>query len=67
MERAPGLERVEEFLRCTSQTKPGPNMAAAVARRVERRVSREENERFIWLRRGSGIGVVSGDWRIRVQ
>lgn len=62
MERLPGLENVADgVLRYTSQTKPGPNMAVAVARKVARRVSREEKERFISLRRASEIAVLRGD------
>ena len=39
------------LLRFTSQTKPGPNMAFAVARKVARKDSREEKEASISLAR----------------
>lgn len=37
--------------RRTSQTKPGPKMAEAVARKVERKEAREEKESFMSLRK----------------
>ena len=49
-------------MRFTSQTKPGPNMAFAVAMKVVRRESREEKEALISLVRGSGMGTGVGDW-----
>lgn len=44
----------------TSQTKPGPNMAAAVAMKVSRKESMEEKERVMYLARTSGISDVNG-------
>ena len=46
----------------TSQTKPGPNMAEAVARKVERREEREENEVSMCSMRGWVGEVGFGDW-----
>lgn len=37
-------------------------MPSAVARKWERRVSREEKEELMWERRVEGIGVGSGVW-----
>lgn len=47
----------------TSQTKPGPNMAAAVAMKVSRKESMEEKEPVMCWARVSGISVFSGHCR----
>lgn len=44
----------------TSQTKPGPNMAVAVAMKVSRKESMEEKEPVMYEARTSGISVVPG-------
>lgn len=49
------------FLRFTSQTKPGPNIASAEAKNVRRKDSKDENELFIWVAKDSGIGRGCGD------
>lgn len=41
----------------TSQTKPGPNMAAAVAMKVVRKESRDEKELSMWT--ASSLGMVT--------
>lgn len=58
--------RSEEEDDCfTSQTKPGPNMAFAVARNSVRRESREEKSTFICLSRGGGMGTGVGEMYVK--
>ena len=49
------------FLRLTSHTKPGPNMAFAVAMKVARKDSGEEKELEIVRFRESDMGLGSGE------
>lgn len=44
----------------TSQTKPGPNMAAAVAMKVVRKESRDEKEPSMWAASWLGMVVFVG-------
>ena len=58
--------RSEEVDVCfTSQTKPGPNMAFAVARNSARKESREEKSEFIWLSRACGMGTGVGEMYVK--
>ena len=50
----------EGLRRATSQTKPGPNIAAAVDRKVWRNVSMEEKERVRGALRPDGMATGSG-------
>jgi hypothetical protein len=56
----PGVEGPVEEAVLTSQTKPGPNMEAAVRVSSRRRVSMEEKEAESWRSRDSGMGLGAG-------
>jgi len=59
------LEPATTLFFFTSQTKPGPNMALAVARKVVRRDSGEEKDLVIWWARMDDISGGSGEMALK--
>ena len=59
------MRREEDDVCLTSQTKPGPNMAFAVARNSARNESSEEKSVLIWVSRACGTGTDVGEMYVK--